>query len=60
MDALINSGVGMAIALTRVYTVIPMMIAEISLTRRSVVICRPIAVLMEIFFFPVSLRNFDL
>lgn len=55
MGVLINSGVGMATALTRVYNVIPMMIAEISRTRRSVVIRRPIAALIEIFFFPIPL-----
>lgn len=55
MGALINSDVGMATALTRVYTVILMMIAEISRTRKSVVIRRPIAVLIEIFFYPISL-----
>lgn len=55
MGALINSDVGMATALTRVYTVILMMIAEISRTRRSVVIRSPIAVLIEIFFYPISL-----
>lgn len=38
MGVLENSGVEMATALTRIYIVIPMMIAEIFRTRRNVVV----------------------